>query len=313
MRHRHKERPDRKARQGRQSGHPARGGYRHRRSHRDHRRRRHDRHRRWHRFAHPFHLPAADRGSADVRRHDHDRRRHGACDGNLRDDLHAGTVAYSAHARSRRGVPDEPRLSWQGQCEPHPAPGRANRGRGDRTQAARGLGHDAGSDRCGAQGRGPDGCAGRDPYRYAQRVGLRRDDAAGNRRQDDPYLSHRGRGRRPRAGHHQGLRRAQRVAVVDQSDAAVYGEYHRRASRHADGVPPPRSGDRRGRGLCRVAHPPRDDRGGGHSARSGCVLDALVRLAGDGSRGRSDHPHLADRAQDEAAARQARQRPCRAR
>ena len=46
--------------------------------HRDHRRRRHDRHRRRHRRAHPLHLPAADRGGADVGRHDDDRRRHRA-------------------------------------------------------------------------------------------------------------------------------------------------------------------------------------------------------------------------------------------
>jgi urease subunit alpha len=38
----------------------------------------HDRHAGRHRRAHPFHLPAADRGSADVGRDHHDRRRHGA-------------------------------------------------------------------------------------------------------------------------------------------------------------------------------------------------------------------------------------------
>jgi hypothetical protein len=43
----------------------------------------------------------------------------------------------------------------------------------------------------------------------------------------------------------------QRAAVLDQPDAAVHGQHHRRAPRHADGVPPPRPGDRRGRGLRR--------------------------------------------------------------
>jgi urease subunit alpha len=33
---------------------------------------------------------------------------------------------------------------------------------------------------------------------------------------------------------------AQRAAVLDQSDAAVHGQHHRRAPRHADGLPPPR-------------------------------------------------------------------------
>ena len=34
---------------------------------------------------------------------------------------------------------------------------------------------------------------------------------------------------------------AERAAVVDQPDAALHGQHHRRAPRHADGVPPPRS------------------------------------------------------------------------
>ena len=59
----------------------------------------------------------------------------------------------------------------------------------------------------------------------------------------------------------------QRAAVVHQSDAPVHGEHRRRASRHADGLPSPRPGHRRGRGVRRIAHPPRDDRGRGHPAR----------------------------------------------
>ena len=86
----------------------------------------------------------------------------------------------------------------------------------------------------------------------------------------------------------------------------VHGQHDRRAPRHADGVPPPRPGDRRGRRVRRVADPARDDRRRGHPARPRRVLDDVVRLAGDGPRRRGDHPHLADRAQDEAAARRAR-------
>ena len=130
----------------------------------------------------------------------------------------------------------------------------------------------------------------------------------GDRRPHDPHVSHRRRGRRSRARHHQGVRRAERAAVVDQSDAPVHGQHDRRAPRHADGVPSPRPGDRRGRRVRRIADPPRDDRRRGHPARPRRVLDDVVGLAGDGPRRRSDHPHVADRAQDEGAARQARGR-----
>ena len=263
----------------------------------------HDRHRRRHRLAHPFHLPAADRRCARVGRHHDARRRHGSGDGDVRDDVHARAVAPAAHARSGRRVPHESRLSRQGQRKPAAAARRADRGRRDRAQAARGLGHDARRDR-----RRPARCrcarrAGGDPHRHAQRVRLRRDDARGDRGPHDPHLSHRRRGRRSRAGHHPRLRRAQRPAVVDQSHAPLHRQHDRRASRHADGVPSPRPGHSRGHRLRRIAHPPRDHRRRGHPARSRRVLDALVRLAGDGPRRRGDHPDLADRAQDEAAAR----------
>ena len=43
----------------------------------------------------------------------------------------------------------------------------------------------------------------------------------------------------------------------------------------------------RGRGVRRVAHPPRDDRRRGHPARPGRVLDDVVGLAGHGPRRRS--------------------------
>ena len=61
--------------------------------------------------------------------------------------------------------------------------------------------------------------------------------------------------------------------------------------------------DPRGHRLRRKPHPQGDHRGGGHPARHGRVLDHLVRQPGHGPRRRGDHPHLADRAQDEAPAR----------
>ena len=70
-----------------------------------------------------------------------------------------------------------------------------------------------------------------------------------------------------------------RAAVVDQSDAALHAQHHRRASRHADGVPPPRSVDRRGSGLRRKPHPQGDHRGGGYPARHRRAVDDVVGLA----------------------------------
>ena len=189
---------------------------------------------------------------------------------------------------------------------------RAGRGRRHRPEAARGLGHDAGGDRQLPRRRRQARRAGDDPHRHAQRIGLRRRHARGVQGPHDPHLPHRGRRRRPCARHHQGLRRAQRAAVVDQPDDALHGQHRRRAPRHADGLPPPRPGDRRGRRVRRVAHPARDHRRRGHPARPGRVLDDVVRQPGDGPRRRGDHPHLADRAQDEAAARRARPRTPRA-
>ncbi len=64
-------------------------------------------------------------------------------------------------------------------------------------------------------------------------------------------------------------------------------------------------GHSRGRRVRRVAHSPRDHRRRGHPARPGRVLDDLVGLAGHGARRRGHHAHVADRAQDEGAARRA--------
>ncbi len=58
-----------------------------------------------------------------------------------------------------------------------------------------------------------------------------------------PRLPHRGGRRRPRARHHQGVRRGQCAALVHQPDAALHGQHRGRAPRHADGVPPPRCVD----------------------------------------------------------------------
>jgi urease subunit alpha len=58
-----------------------------------------------HRCAHPLHLPAADRGGADERRHHHDRRRHGAGHGHQRHHLHAGALAHRRMLQAAESFP----------------------------------------------------------------------------------------------------------------------------------------------------------------------------------------------------------------
>ncbi len=296
-------------RQGRQSRHPAR---RHDPSwprHRGDRGRRHDPHRGRRRQPHSFHLPAADQRGADVGRHDDAGRGHRASNGYCGDDMHARTVAPALDALRRRGLSDEPRLPRQGQRQPARGAARAGARGGDRLEAARGLGHDARGDRLLPRRRRRDGCSSGHPHRHAQRIGLRRGERGGVQGPHHPHVPHRRRRRRARARHHQGRGTAERAAVIDQSDAPLHRQHHRRAPRHAHGVPPPRSGDRRGRGVRRVAHPQGDHRRRGHPARPRCLLDDVVGLAGDGARGRGGDQDLADRAQDEGAAGQPEGRP----
>ena len=106
--------------------------------------------------------------------------------------------------------------------------------------------------------------------------GFVEDTIARHRRPDHPRLPHRGRRRRPRARHHQGLRPAERHPVVDQPDAALHREHPRGAPRHAHGLPPPRPADPRGRRLRREPHPARDHRRRGHPARPRRLLDHLL-------------------------------------
>ena len=209
----------------------------------------------------------------------------GPAAGHQRHHLHARRLERRAHAAGGGRAADEPRLPGQGERQPARGADRTDPGRLPRAQAARGLGDDARGDRLLPERRGGARRAGRDSHRHAQRIRLRRGHAGRVQGAGDPQLSHRGRGRRPRARHHQGLRRRARVAVVDEPDAAVHREHRRRAPGHVDGVPPPRPRDRRGRRLRRVAHPARDDRGGGHPPRPRRDQHDVERLAGDGAGG----------------------------
>ena len=95
----------------------------------------------------------------------------------------------------------------------------------------------------------------------------------------------------------------ERAAVQHQPNTPVHRQYGRRASGYADGLPSPGFAHPRGRGLRRKPHPARNHRRRGHPARPGGVLDDRVRQPGHGPGRRGDHPHLADRRQDEEAAR----------
>ena len=98
---------------------------------------------------------------------------------------------------------------------------------------------------------------------------------------------------------------AERAAELDESHAAAHRQHARRAPRHADGLPPSRQEHPRGRRVRRKPHPQRDDRGGGHPARPRRHQHDLERQPGDGTRRRGRRAHVADGAQDAAAARTA--------
>ena len=115
--------------------------------------------------------------------------------------------------------------------------------------------------------------AGDDPHRHAERIRFRRGYDRGLQGPHDPRLPHRRRGRRACAGHHQGRGTAQRAAVLHQPDAALHGEHHRRASRHAHGLPPPRR--RRSR---RISPSPRAASARRRSRRrTSCTISARSR------------------------------------
>ena len=112
---RHQGRLHQRHRQGRQSGYPARRDHRDRSRHRHHRGRGQDPHRRRIRQPHPFHLPAADRARADVRRHLDARRRHRSVARDVCDHLHARALAHGADDPVVRCVSGQSRNFRQGQ------------------------------------------------------------------------------------------------------------------------------------------------------------------------------------------------------
>ena len=184
----------------------------------------------------------------------------------------------------------------------------ADRRRRHRPEAARGLGHHArGHQQLPGHRRGHRH-AGVDPLRHAQRERLRRGHHRRHARAHAVRLPHRRRRRRPRARHPARGGRGQLPAEFHQPDDALHRQHGGRASGHADGVPPPRCEHRRGPGLRREPHPPRDHRRRRRAARPGRDQHDVVGQPGDGACRRGHPAHLADGAQDEAAARRAGRR-----
>mmetsp|Transcript_113988 Transcript_113988/g.309690 ORF Transcript_113988/g.309690 Transcript_113988/m.309690 type:complete len:362 (+) Transcript_113988:355-1440(+) len=247
---------------------------------------------------------------AGRRRHclgaDHDvRRRHRACHGHQRDDVHAVAEpgADDAAGDGRNAV--ELRLLWEGQHLRARGADGGHRGRGRGAETARGLGHDPRRDRQRARLRGRERRRDHDPHGHHQRVGVHRRLHRRDEGPHDPHVPLRGRRRRARARHHQGVRPAERPAVLHQPDPAVHREHDRRAFGHADGLPPPQQEHPGGRRLRGVPDPRRDHRGGGHTPRPGGHLHHLLGLAGHGPHRRGHHAHVADRREDEGSARPA--------
>ncbi len=171
----------------------------------------------------------------------------------------------------------------------------------DRSQAARGLGHDAGDDR-----RLPR----RSPTPYDVQVAIHTDTLNESGYVDDSIAAFKGRTihtyhtEGAGGGHAPDIIRVCGEPNVLPSSTnptrPLHGQHARRASRHADGLPSPRPQHPGGRRVRGEPDPRRDDRGRGRAARPRGDQHDVQRQPGDGAGRRGDLPHLADRAQDEA-------------
>ena len=167
-------------------------------------------------------------------------------------------------------------------------------------EAARGLGHHARRDRLRAVGGGSVRRAGDDPHRHAER-------SPASSRTPSPRSraapSTRSTPRAPAAATRPTSSRSPALANVLPSSTNPTRPYTANTldehldmlmvCHHLDSIDPG------GRGVRRKPYPQGDDRGRGHPARSRRAFDDVVGQPGDGPRRRGDHPHLADRAQDE--------------
>ena len=197
-----------------------------------------------------------------------------------------GTVEHRAHAASGRRAADEHRPPRQGERQPSRGAGRADRRRLRRAQAARGLGDDAGRDRLLPR---------RSPRRTTSRSrstptrSTNRASSTTRWRRSRAARSTASTPRAPAAATRPDIIKVCGVPHVLPSSTNPTRPYTvNTVDEHLDmlmvchHLDP---GDRRGRRLRRVAHPPRDDRRRGHPARSGRHQHDVERLAGDGAGG----------------------------
>ena len=218
-----------------------------------------------------------------------------------------GPWHIASHAAGGRSVADEPRLPRQGQRQP--AARRCDEqieAGAIGPQAARGLGHHAGGDR-----QLPDAW----PTRYDVQVAIHTDTLNESGFVEDTIAAFKGRTihtfhtEGAGGGHAPDIIKACGEPNVLPSSTNPTRPYtvntHRRAPRHADGVPPPRP-----------ERSPKTSRSPKSRIRRETIaaedilhdLGAFSMMSSDsqamGRVGEVDHAHLADRAQDEGAARQ---------
>ena len=207
------------------------------------------------------------------------------------------------------GFADEPGLPRQGQRQPARGAAPAGRGRRHRPEAARGLGHHA---------RRPSTAAWawpRRPTRRSRSTATRSTNRASSRTRSPPPRAARCAPSTPKAPA-AAMRRTScawsarptscprrtnptmpyTVNTVDEHLDMLMVCHHLDASH------------RRGPGLRRKPHPPRDHRRRGRAARPGRDQHVLQRQPGHGPRRRDGAALLADGAQDEGAARRAGRR-----
>ena len=240
------------------------------------------------------------------RHHDADRRRHRSGHRHVGHDLHARALEHPADAPGVRGLPINVGFLGKGNgCLPEAAAG-TDRGRRLRPEAARGLGHDAGRHRQlpggGRRVRHPGG----DPHRHAERV------AASSRTRSPPSAA-----ARSTAYHTEGAGGGHAPDIIKVARPAQRPASSTNPTRpftvntideHLDMLM-----------VCHHLSPriPEDVafaesriRARRSPPRTSCTISASshheLRLPGHGADRRGDHPHLADRAQDEGAARAAR-------
>ena len=230
----------------------------------------------------------------------------GPAEGSKATTVTPGRLASGPDARGAGHLAAEHRAARQGQHRQRRGDVGAIARRRSGFQAARGLGHHPGRDR-----RLPDG------RRRGRRAGRTSTPTPSTRPASSRTRSAAIGGRSIHAYHTEGAggghapdiitrrRRAQRAAEFDQPDPAAHRQHARRASRHADGVPPPQPQRARGSRLRREPDPAVDDRRRGPAARHRRHLDDRQRRPGHGPHRRGGDAHLADRARDEAPPRRA--------